>query len=68
MSLGTLFFIIVISVGIILLGGLTYLGLHISKVLPYVKNKIGGINFSNAAIRFLIEGYFEFALSLGVNI
>ena len=68
LSLGTLFFIIAASLLAVVLGGATYFALHISKVLPQMKSKIGGIILSNLVIRFLIEGYFEFTLSLAINI
>ena len=68
LCMGTLFFIVVIGLGTVLIGATTYLVLHLTRSLQHLKAKIGEINISNTTIRFLIEGYFEFTLSLAVNI
>ena len=68
LNLGTLFFIIVVYLIAVTIGGLLYIALQYSKALQKIKLKLSEINLTNISIRFIIEGYFEFMLSLAINI
>ena len=66
--MGTLVFIMAFYVLFMAILAITFFILRITKVLGNVKKRICEMSHYNRCIRFLMEAYFEIALSIGVNI
>ena len=67
MNTGTVFFLAVTLISLILIYGLLLILKLVIKPITWLKMKIETYLFWNGILRFLVESYFEIVIAVGIN-